>query len=244
MHDNWSVGKGKNKVIMEFIEGFYMFSEEINNLSDSNARIEIVEDIYNCILKDDVNYATERLDKERLYGLFYVNKKNELILYIKQTGIINEIGTIFHELVHLSDFIKLGKLIGNEDYRQLQNNMFFILWSEFHADYISYRYLIEIGKNDIKPEQVSQKIKQDLCTYYNSSPQLELQKTINTTVRSYGRYMALQSHFPEELDKYLKGFFFNQDFLNLYNFLWEHRSFESIKDCLDEVVQIFKNIEK
>lgn len=82
-----------------------------------------------------------------------------------------------------------------------------------------------------------------MSRYYASSRQLELQAATNYTVRLYGQYMALQNQFPDILEKHLLGFYFNQAFLDVYDYLWMHRNFTSIKEQHEELVQIFKNLE-
>ena len=232
------------KTIISQIKEFCEFTGELDCLISSEFRIEFVDDIYLAVLNKDSFYARDMLNSEQpLYGLFYISPKNELILYVKRADLINSMGTLYHEITHLSDFINLSRAFGKTDFRKLQDDTFFVLWSEFHADYLMYRYLIDIGKVDIDPIKVVEELKQKMSDYYASEAQLELQVATNFTVRQYGKYMALQNQFPDILDKYLCGFYLNQAFLNVYDYLWEHRNFQSIKDQHDELVQIFKNLE-
>lgn len=119
-----------------------------------------------------------------------------------------------------------------------------MLWSEFHADYLLYKYLIELGKDNINPLDVATEIRDKLGDYYDSSKILDLQTTVNTTVRFYGQYMALQSIFPDLLNKHIKLFYYNQKFLNVYDFLWEHRKVECIIQDLNLWISILKTLEK
>ena len=232
------------KMIISQIKEFCEFTGELDCLINSDFRIEFVDDIYLAVLKNDSFYARDMLNPvQPLYGLFYISPQNELILYVKRADLINSTGTLYHEITHLSDFINLSMALGKTDFRKLQDDTFFVLWSEFHADYLMYRYLIDIGKVYIDPIKIVVELKQKMSDYYASAAELELQVATNFTVRQFGKYMALHNQFPDILDKHLRGFYFNQAFLNVYDYLWEHRNFESIKDQHNELVQIFRNLE-
>lgn len=103
---------------------------------------------------------------------------------------------------------------------------------------------IELGKDNINPLGVAAEIRDKLGNYYDSSKKLDLQTAVNTTVRYYGQYMALQSQFPSDLNKHLQQFYYNQQFLNVYDFLWEHRNFEAIMQDMDLWIDILKSLEK
>lgn len=197
------------------------------------------------MIEDDKSYAQKLLiSTETLYGLFYVANNGELLLLIKITDGVNILGTILHELVHAYDFIALAKKRNVHNYRKLQEDTFFVVWSEFHADYLMYKYFIELGKDDINPLDVATELRDKLGNYYDSSKKLNLQTAVNTTVRYYGQYMALQSQFPSDLNKHLQQFYYNQQFLNVYDFLWEHRKVEFIMQDMNLWISILKTLEK
>lgn len=78
--------------------------------------------------------------------------------------------------------------------------------------------------------------------YYGSGDKLDLQTTVDFVVRLYGEYIALEEQY-EEIAKYPKNFFINQKFLDLYNYLYEHRNFQSIPKQSNKLETIFKNLE-
>ena len=126
----------------------------------------------------------------------------------------------------------------------MQEDIFFVLWSEFHADYLMYKYFVELSKDNINPLDIAIQIRDELGNYYDSSEKLDLQTTVNTTVRYYGRYMALQSQFPSVLDKHFQQFYIDWKFLNIYDFLWEHRKFELIMQDMKVWISTLKTLEK
>lgn len=227
------------------IAHFCKYTDEFRINGSERYQIKFVDDIYEFVLEDDESYARELLSpQDCLYGLFYVTNNGELLLLIKIIDEVNILGTILHELVHAYDFIALAEKRNVYNYRKLQEETFFVLWSEFHADYLMYRYFVELGKDNINPLSEAGEIRDTLGNYYDSSKELDLQTAVNTTMRSYGRYMALQSQFPSDLNKHLQQFYYDRKFLNIYDFLWEHRNFKLIMQDMDLWVGILKCLEK
>lgn len=227
------------------IAQFCKYTDEVKMNGNENYQIKFVDDIYEFVMKDDESYARKLLSpQDALYGLCYVANNGELLLLIKITDEVNVLGTILHELVHVYDFIALEEKRNVHNYRKLQEDIFFVLWSEFHADYLMYKYFVELSKDNINPLDVAIQIRDELGNYYDSSEKLDLQTTVNTTVRYYGRYMALQSQFPSVLDKHFQQFYIDWKFLNIYDFLWEHRKFELIMQDMKVWISTLKTLEK
>ncbi len=227
------------------IEDFCKYTGEFKVNGNENYQIKFVDDIYEFVIEDDESYAQKLLTStETLYGLFYVANNGELLLLIKITDGVNILGTILHEIVHVYDFIALAEKRNVYNYRKLQEDTFFVLWTEFHADYLMYKYFIELGKDNINPLEVAVEIRDKLGNYYASSEKLDLQTAVNTTVRYYGKYMALQSQFPSHLNKHFQRFYFDRRFLNIYDFLWEHRKVEFIMQDMDLWISILKCLEE
>lgn len=227
------------------IAQFCKYTDEVKMNGNENYQIKFVDDIYEFVMKDDESYARKMLcPQDALYGLFYVANNGELLLLIKITDEVNVLGTILHELVHVYDFIALEEKRNVHNYRKLQEDIFFVLWSEFHADYLMYKYFVELSKDNINPLDVAIQIRDELGNYYDSSEKLDLQTTVNTTVRYYGRYMALQSQFPSVLGKHFQQFYIDWKFLNIYDFLWEHRKFELIMQDMKVWISTLKTLEK
>lgn len=232
-------------MLIEKIADFCKYTGEFKVTGNENYQIKFVGDIYEFVMEDDETYAQKLFSsKGALYGLFYVANNGELLLLIKIMDGVNMLGTILHELVHIYDFIALAQKRNVHNYRKLQEDIFFVLWSEFHADYLMYKYFIELDKENINSLGVAAELQDKLGDYYDSSEKLDLQTAVNTTVRYYGQYMALQGQFPNHLDKYLKQFYYNRKFLNIYDFLWEHRKFEFIMQDMDLWISNLKALEK
>ena len=66
----------------------------------------------------------------------------------------------------------------------------------------------------------------DLIDYYSSSPKLDRHELIDKTVRSYGSYLALYDEFDQEVTLHPKHYYFNGQFLKLYKFLENKKTFE------------------
>lgn len=227
-----------NKLISMFIS-----TTEYANEKNVDYTIIITDDVYGIVFKDDPEYA-ERIIKAP-YGLYYITKSEEQQLIIKNTQ--NEVDvfyTLCHELIHIYDYNKLAKENEGVKIRDLQNNIFYLLWSEFHAEYCSYNYLIQRSKDDIDPKWALMELKNKFKVYMNENKTINVQEAANFCVRLYGCYIALYDNFQMKLDKHPKQFFINEEFLEMYNYLFDHRTFDSIKGNLEELECVFKKLEK
>lgn len=129
-----------NDMLIAKIADFCKYTGEFKVNGNENYQIKFVDDIYEFVIENDESYAQKLLTStETLYGLFYVANNGELLLLIKITDGVNILGTILHELVHVYDFIALAEKRNVHNYRKLQEDTFFVLWSEFHADYLMYK---------------------------------------------------------------------------------------------------------
>ena len=97
--------------------------------------------------------------------------------------------------------------------------MFFLFWTEFHATYLSYRFLIDMNPTGIEVKAIQNEIVVDLIEYYSSSLKLDKDKAMDKTVRSYGKYLALYDEFCAEVTLYPKQYYYNKSFLEIYIFL-------------------------
>lgn len=221
-----------------------IFSDLLNDFIDKTSELaindlptfkcKVVDDIYATVYESDLEYADELLKDRSLYGVCYVNLNNQFELLIKKSDIINMVNTFLHEFVHIMDYYKLGLQEDTPDYRALQEDSFFKLWSEFHACYLSHMYLLELGKNQIKPQEIFLEFKKKLTNYIEGDTCSDLHTTVDFVVRLYGEYIALKEKFTD-IEKHPKGFFINRKFLNLYDYLYEHRTFQSIVNCREEL---------
>lgn len=225
--------------ISNFIDG----ANEIDIRNILDYKCSIVDDIYTTVHKCDPEYADEFLKGNKIFGLCYVNPKNQFELLIKKTDFVNMYNTICHEYVHMADYYHLGLQKENPNYRALQENCFFELWSEFHAAFLTHQHLYLLGKDSLNPSEIFGQLRNRFEDYYyGNGARLDLQTTVDFVVRLYGEYIALEEQY-DEIEKYPKNFFINQKFLDLYNYLYEHRDFQSIAKHYDKLELIFKSLE-
>lgn len=86
-------------------------------------------------------------------------------------------GTIIHEYVHIYDFYWLGLNKQTADYTVLQEDYVFAFWSEFHATYLTYIQLLEIGKEEINLETTYRELLDKMQRYI-----CEKRMVLHTTV--------------------------------------------------------------
>ncbi len=234
--------------IYNILDDLFEQSREFDLLSEADIHIKFVDDIYSAVSSIDADYAKSHLEGLNPYGLLYATLDyatldNKHIVFIQNQDMDQERMNITHELTHLCDYLRLATYQDGCSFRQLQEDMCFLLWTEFHASYLSYMDLLTLYRTNINPINVAEQIRKDLYNYL-AQPILQLNKTLDVSVRSYGTYMALQSNFPMELNKHLKEYYLDQNFLNIYDFLWEHRTFESFIDDYDIFATLLKETER
>jgi hypothetical protein len=230
-------------VFSDLLTGFIDKTNELDPDNIPRFQCKVVNDIYATIYESDSEYADELLKDKTIYGVCYVNLNNKFELLIKKVDFMNMSNTLFHEFVHIMDYYQLGFQEDNPDYRVLQEDCYFNLWSEFHACYLSHMYLLELGKNHINPQKTSLEFKKKITDYIKGNDYLDLQTTVDFVVRLYGEYIALEEKFID-IEKHPKGFFLNQKFLDIYDYLYEHRTFQSIVNCRDELEAQFVFLEQ
>lgn len=202
-----------------------------------------VESIYDYVAQDDIEYATKIKEEiQGIYGLCYVNKANEIELLVLKDKGVTTAGTLYHETIHGADYYMLSKYTGNKDIRKLQENFPFHLWSEFHAEYLTYVHLIKINGLSDTPQKVADGFRGKIQNAY-SGLKVSLGDLLDVSVRQYGRYIALQECYPE-LPIHRRNFYPNDSFMDIYIFLRKHRTFESIITSMDEWEKMLRNTEE
>lgn len=198
-------------------------------------RIEVVTDISEYIRSDDLEYYYGRKEQiDHAYGMLYEDSNERLIILVKVQDVVNFLSTVIHEYVHLCDYRKLSKIHDNLIFRELQEDYVFLYWTEFHATYLSYRFLIDMNPTEIEVKAVQNEIVVDLTKYYDSSLKLDKNEAMNKTVRSYGSYMALYDAFCDEVTLYPKRYYYNKVFLEIYKFLANHKTFDDFIIVYDD----------
>ncbi len=146
---------------------------------------------------------------KELDGIFsLLINQNKLIEYLGSNN-PTWIGTIAHELTHIIDYIEYAKLIGANNYDEIQlidKHGIFNLWTEFNAKYKGYYFMRKnafknISDQSLLPDIFNKEIPiqtQMLFDNYNS--------TNDTYQQAYyvshylGRLFALQKIFPSNFD--------------------------------------------
>ena len=192
-----------------------------------NVMLEVVTDISEYIRSDDLEYYYDRKEQiDHAIGMLYEDSNERWIVLVKVQDEVDFLSTLIHEYVHLCDYKKLSKIRNNLIFRELQEDYVFLYWTEFHATYLSYRFLIDINPTEIEVKAVQNEIVVGLREYYFSSLKLDKNETMNKTVRSYGSYLALYDEFCTEVTLYPKRYYYNKVFLKIYKFLKNHKTFD------------------
>jgi len=229
------------------IHGFIELTKEYKDQPYPAFDVYFVDNILEFVEADDPDYARERESRiKSALGLCYISKNKQIkLLVLKDLDLINLVGTICHEVIHAYDYDLLAKNQGSVNLRELQDDYVFRFWTEFHATYLEYIYLIKVYGLSVKNEMELLDIwRGELKEYLDSNRQLSLEKTTDFCVRLYGKYMALFFVYPQKLLIHPMAFYINRDFLRLYDFLYRHRTFEDIKNSLKELEDIFQDIQK
>lgn len=206
-------------------------------------RLEVVDDISEYIRKDDVEYYHDRKEQiECAYGMLYEDSSGQLIILEKVQDEVNFLATLLHEYVHLCDYTELSKNRNNANFRGLQEDYVFLYWTEFHATYLSYRFLLDMNPDGIVVESVRNEIVGDLQKYYSSQQNLDKNNAMDKTVRSYGSYIALYEKFSDEVVMYPRQYYLNETFLKIYNFLMSYKKFEAFILKYDDFKELILKI--
>jgi hypothetical protein len=105
----------------------FIATTEYKDVNDITYTIKFVDDIKAYIQQDDYEYA-KRINGN-VYGAFYVSSNRERMLLVEMND--NDeamLQTIYHEAVHLYDFYMYSISSGEDDYRKLLDDEYFILW--------------------------------------------------------------------------------------------------------------------
>ncbi len=189
--------------------------------------LEVVTDISEYIRNDDSEYYYNKKEQiDRAIGMLYEDSNKQWIILVKEQDSINFLLTLLHEYVHLYDYKSLSRVRNNLIFRELQEDYVFLFWTEFHATYLSYRFLIDMNPTEIEVKAVQNEIVADLIEYYSSS-KLDKNEAVNKTVRSYGKYLALYDEFCTEVTLYPKRYYYNELFLEIYIFLKNNKIFDT-----------------
>ena len=194
-----------------------------------NCILKKVSNISEFIRNDNSTYYYDRKDLiDNAYGMLYEDSSKQWIILIDENqNPADFFATLIHEYVHLYDYKKLTETRNNLPLRELQNDYAFLCWTEFHATYLSNRFLIGFNPTGINASAAQNQIVVELTKYYSSSLKLNRAESMDKTVRSYGSYLALYDEFCTEVLLYPDQYFYNKMFLEIYRFLKGHKTFDT-----------------
>lgn len=166
------------------------------------------------------------------------------------------ISTITHELTHLHDYYDFYLLNEKEcttvrDIDKCDGFRAFQLWSEYNArrkGYYFYRYITNIDNNNSEEEQINY-INNIECPFHMRNLAEELNSLVNepylfiySIIQFLGRFSVWNDLFPnfcniDSLPNELTEVF-DSRILNLYEFLYNHKSFEKIKFSFNQLDEL------
>lgn len=203
------------------------FCEKYEFKFDENLVLKVVPDVADYIRNDDLSYYLDRKCLiDNALGMLYEDSNNQWIILIKEQDMVNFYSTIIHEYVHWCDYKKLSIFRNISSLRELQSDYIFLFWTEFHATYMSYRVVIDMNPSGIEIETARNEIVNNLKKFYSSSLKLDINEAMDTTVRSYGSYLALYDTFPDKVKLYPNQYYYDKLFLKIYDFMRSHKSFD------------------
>ncbi len=213
------------ELVYKIIGRLYEMSEEMISLTQYQGTVSFVDDIKIAIGKIDKSYVETHLKDITPLGLLYANNNGELNIYIKKQDISNTVLTIAHELVHLSDYLNFSKHMRTNEFRDLMDDSSFRWWSEFHATYLSYRYVLELPENmDIN--NISNTIHSEIVEFLSNNPKEHYDPT-SKLVRLYGEKMAVDYQLNTSSNKNIQELIKDTFLCEIYTFLEEHRNCSS-----------------
>ena len=213
--------------LRELIDFFSKLVSDIETLNFTCDDIVLSDDICRDIEILDSDYAQDRFTPP-IYGLLYPTLDNHLQLYVNQNqDLVNFGSTLIHEMTHFSDYTNLAAL-RNETFRELFDDHYFLLWTEFHASYISHRVMIRMGKESINCGQVASELCNKHMCFISRRTHIKLDQYANFCFRLYGEILALSDEYPDDMVLDLTDTAIIDRFADIFDFLRNHKSFESL----------------
>lgn len=242
------------KITHSAIDAYY---QEIN-IEPIGIQVEFVDDLYKRRLELAINekdFNNVEISKRFISGLngtlvlpATLNEKPYILI---SNSTIDDsmlfISTIIHELTHVHDFYDFAKyhnIIYLSDVEKIDDFKDLYFWTEFHArrrGYYFYRKIIKgfTKDNKIKGEEVKyirgiesphhlKYLKEELIKNQNNSTQF-----LYNIMQFLGRFSVWQDLFPDQfnedtLPEELKNSF-GYKIIDIYDFLYNHSTFEDIK---------------
>lgn len=224
------------------INDFLNYSDELKETKIFGFEICFVDDIFQAIYDIDKEYAGFYSDSLKCAcGLLYPAVDGEIFLYVKKELGMTTYETVLHEIIHLHDYIQYADYLNEKDIRKLTEDDVFKYWTEFHAEYLTYLYLINKNGLSCTPAEFCNQLR-NRFDILQGQGKIELCKELDISVRNFGRYIALKEIY-DEMPVYPSSFFYNRDFLNIYKFLYSYRSFDLVKERLKKFEELLLKTE-
>lgn len=212
----------------------YYIKVENNGIPLPVDEIVFVHDMLSEILKREPYLSSQpSFDKskyESCGGYTVLLPNNAATILIKKEGSMNNfywMATLVHELTHVKDYLDYLSILNMKTLVEMKNHLPFWLWTEFHAKYKGYMFLLMMIKKC--PEQMQQYIQDTLERVYSFEKTLDMQ----TDFAQKGYYTM---HLIGELLAYEHSSIKLDD--NLYKNLTEKFNwFEEMKNFLNNHIE-------
>lgn len=213
-------------------------------------KFEYLEDEFELVITDDIAgyiesndqeyYRLVRDEIETAQGTLYAKVQNKPVLLIdKKIDDHNLVYTAIHEYIHFCDFQKYIIKIGKISFREAFQNESMSCWSEFHAFYMSTRYMF--AKLDLSYEEAVETISKPQDFPLNPYTQ-KREISIYGLMSLCGRYAALYDRYPDKTYSRPIKCGFHGNFIKMYNYLFTHTTIEDFLKDSTEFVNIMNNL--
>jgi len=255
--------EGAKKFANEMIKEFY-------NRTNINVKIEFVEDIHKKKLELAKSYeeresiiSEKEFDKNTNATLIFPKFITDIqLILISKNVIVNTINpnqlvsTIPHELAHVEDFYRFSVFnkVGNlNDAMKCIGYRGFYFWTEYNSKRQGYDFYRKKLNWDNSSDNAVEEIKNREFIWHLNELKGDLQKYksksklfIYCVIQFIGRFSVWNDLFPNyfnvtTLPKELL-IMFDSRIVNLYNFLYENKTFEDIKYKFNELDDLLSKL--
>lgn len=253
--NNYDYGDSVKRLTEYAIKTYY----DESDIEPIVVEIEFTDDLYERRLElafneADINDVKDQKEFiKNLNGtLVFPARSNEKPHILISNNAIDDsmqfIGTIIHELTHIHDFYDFVNYYSIKCLRDIEKHYNFqslYFWTEFHARKRGYYFFRKFVKSLIQDkETVKEQVKyieETECPFQFAYLKDELIKNENNStqfmyniMQFLGRYSVWQDLFPDECNEYtlpreLRDAFGDR-IIDIYKFLYNHSTFEDIKD--------------
>lgn len=228
-------------------EQFSVLLDTLNKYDLPFPDVQTVPNIFDAVAQDDHEYAQEHLGKKTVYGLLYPSKRGQIVIYILEgQDADNNAVTTYHELVHFFDYHLLAREKNNYSFRLLQEDVTFLMWTEFHATLLSYKFYFLLKKKETPNFDYFEFFRYLIKDYHKQicgKKQIDRHECADYMVRLFGKVIALQDEFEEKsYDMNISILFYNNTFREIYMYLSNNKEFNHFIKCKDDLEDLLLEI--